>query len=638
MYLELAGPKPGAASANLTQPPDGSTTLATGGLIESTEHTASLAEETRAEAERHAALAGLSLRALAGGDVQPLFEYAVELGAELLDVDLVGIWELLPDERSLLLKAGHGWTEGTVGQTRIELQPGSVPLHLFERGGPLVISDVESQDLTPSPLASRHGVRGVLAVLLSGRYRPLGALAMYTREPRQFTEEDVTLAGGIANVIALAVDRRRVERRLEAQHAAVSALADSEDIDEAGPRILEAITGALDWDLGLLWVREEGVLRCVASALGPHGHAREFGEASLDLTMQRGESFAGRVWQEVRPVWRSDILSSGDLPRREEAERAGLHSTIGFPITGSGGVLGVIELFGGSPSQPDETLLRELAAFGAQVGQFIERGLAQREVARNQERYRHIARTLQQSLLPPSLPEIPGVGLAARFHAAGDGNDVGGDFYDAFRLGGPAWTVSIGDVTGKGADAAAVTALARHTIRAAAIVDPSPREVLSTLNSVLHAQEARLLTTACLTIEPSETGAHVVVACAGHPLPIVIRASGSISEPECRGVILGVGPGFECTEVGLDLDPGDAVVLYTDGVTEARAPEGSPDRFYGVERLRRRAAELAGHTAEDIAGGLERDVLDFQRGQMHDDLAVVVLRVESRAGFETSGE
>lgn len=594
--------------------------------------TASPAEQSRIQVERHAALAELSLRALADSDVQPLLEHAVELARDLLDVDLVGVWELLPDERSLLLRAGRGWRHETVGRTRIELEPGSFALHLFERGRPVVVEDVTAvEELRPSSLVSQHGVRGLLGVLLPSRYRPLGAFALYTQQPRRFTEDEVTLAGGIANVIALAEERRRVERRLEAQHAAVSALADSEDLDEAGPRILQAVTEALDWDLGLLWTREGDVLRCVASAVGPHSAARAFGEATIGIRLRRGEGFAGGVWEAERPVWRSDILAGTELARREGAEEAGLHSTIGLPITGTHDVLGVIELFGGSPSQPDERLLRELAGFGQQMGQFVERGIAQQELRRNQERYRRIARTLQQSLLPPNLPEIPGIGLAARFHAAGAGNEVGGDFYDAFRLGGPAWTVSIGDVSGKGADAAAATALARHTIRAAAIVDPSPREILSTLNRALRGQTTRLLTAACMTLEPSEEGARVVMASAGHPLPIIVRASGRIEQPDCHGLMLGIRPTLESREATADLEPGDAVILYTDGVIEARAPEGAPDRFYGIERLLRRVADLAGRSAEDIAEGLERDVLSFERGELHDDLAVVVLEVERRA-------
>ena len=138
----------------------------------------------------------------------------------------------------------------------------------------------------------------------------------------------------------------------------------------------------------------------------------------------------------------------------------------------------------------------------------------------------YIARTLQESLLPAELPEIPGLETAARFRATGEGNEVGGDFYDLFESGGRGWTVVIGDVCGKGPDAAAVTALARYTLRAAAMRERLPSRSLALLNEALLRQrgDRRFCTVAYAYLETLDSGARVGFASGGHPLPLVLRA------------------------------------------------------------------------------------------------------------------
>ncbi len=186
----------------------------------------------------------------------------------------------------------------------------------------------------------------------------------------------------------------------------------------------------------------------------------------------------------------------------------------------------------------------------------------------------YIARTLQESLLPPELPEVAGAEVAARFHPAGEAIEVGGDFYDVFDTS-HGWSVVMGDVCGKGADAAAVTALARYTLRTLGVQETSPAEVLRKLNDALLRQrtDRRFCTVAYASLHVNGNGsAEVCLATGGHPLPYVLRADGTVEAVGEPGTLLGVLPDVRLSDTAIQLGHGDLLVLYTDGVTEARGP------------------------------------------------------------------
>jgi len=245
------------------------------------------------------------------------------------------------------------------------------------------------------------------------------------------------------------------------------------------------------------------------------------------------------------------------------------------------------------------------------------------EHARLFEERTHISRTLQQSLLPPHLPEIPGADVAARYHAAGEGYEVGGDFYDVFKTARGDWAIALGDVCGKGADAAATTALARHTLRAAAMQTRKPHRVLGLLNDAILLAEQPFCTVAYARFQSRESGARLTVACGGHPLPFVIRANGTITTFGQPGTLIGAFEEHKVYEESLDLRAGDAVVLYTDGVTEAR--NGSA--VLGESGLRAALVRSAGGSADEIADAIQQTALDFQDGDAHDDIAIVVVKI-----------
>jgi PAS domain-containing protein len=230
-----------------------------------------------------------------------------------------------------------------------------------------------------------------------------------------------------------------------------------------------------------------------------------------------------------------------------------------------------------------------------------------------------IAHTLQQSLLPPELPKIPGLDTAALYRPAGEINEVGGDFYDVFSVGRHEWFAVIGDVCGKGAEAAAVTALARYTIRAAVMRHRSPANVLRWLNAAMLRQHAdRFVTLACARIELDDA-VRVTVACGGHPAPRVLRSTGLVEELGSIGTVVGLLERIEVSDRTARLAPGDALVLYTDGLTEARAPH--------VMTPGQLDAAVAGARRRDARGIVEH--LSAQvPDPLRDDLALLALRAQ----------
>jgi PAS domain S-box-containing protein len=239
----------------------------------------------------------------------------------------------------------------------------------------------------------------------------------------------------------------------------------------------------------------------------------------------------------------------------------------------------------------------------------------------------YTAQALQQSLLPPVLPAIPGLEVASRFRAAG--SEVGGDFYDLFEVGDGGWALVVGDVCGKGPDAAAVTALARYTIRAGAMQRSYPSHILTLLNDALLRQRtgADFCTVAMGRFDVREDGAILVLASGGHPLPLLLRADGEVCPIGRPGTLLGVIPNPDVRDEAVELAPGDVVVFYTDGVTEAGAPNQvlDPD---GLASLIEGCQDL---DPSELAERIERAAVEVTDGALRDDIAILVARVRPPA-------
>jgi len=235
-----------------------------------------------------------------------------------------------------------------------------------------------------------------------------------------------------------------------------------------------------------------------------------------------------------------------------------------------------------------------------------------------------VAVTLQEELLPPRLPSIPWLDVAARYSAAGEGNEVGGDFYDLFASG-DGWQVVIGDVVGKGPAAAAVTGLARHTMRAVAAYEGAPSQLLRVLNDALLAESdgRRLASVACVRLDLDGDGLGLTVSVAGHPLPYVVRTDGTVRPVGRFGQLLGVEQDLVVFNVHERLAPGDLLVLYTDGVVDASGPAGA----FTEEHLPALLAELAGHAPSRALQRVEAAVLAASGGRPRDDVAMIALTV-----------
>ncbi|MGA2455034.1 MAG: SpoIIE family protein phosphatase [Solirubrobacteraceae bacterium] len=239
-----------------------------------------------------------------------------------------------------------------------------------------------------------------------------------------------------------------------------------------------------------------------------------------------------------------------------------------------------------------------------------------------------IAKVLEAALLPESLPEIPGIEIEALYRAAGELNDAGGDFYDVLPYGPSRWLLVIGDVCGKGPRAAGVTALARHTLRAAAILGLTPTGMLGTLHEALRRQPAGAdLCTVCLvTLARGRGHARLTVTLAGHPPPLLIGADGQCTKLGRPGTLLGVLDPIDINEVGVDLHAGQTLLLYTDGLPEAGRAGAQLDE----QRLFDLCAAAAQHdTLDGLLEQIEQVALQHADGRLRDDIALLALRIAS---------
>lgn len=285
------------------------------------------------------------------------------------------------------------------------------------------------------------------------------------------------------------------------------------------------------------------------------------------------------------------------------------------PLKARGQIVGVVAFASNRRYGPDELALAQDLA---------DRAALALDNARLYENLGEVARTLQVGLLPQRLPELEGVDVAARYRPAGDGSLIGGDFYDVLpREDGV--DLVIGDVTGKGARAAGLTALVRHTLRTAARYEDSPSRVLDIVNRTLVAERTdtgRYCTVAMCRLALNGS-TRATICCAGHPLPMVLRGQGAIEQVGRPGSVLGWLPDPKLEDVEFDLDPGQALVLFTDGVTEARTTGDA----YGLGGLAELLRAAVGEDAAGIAARVDRAAA--RAGARRDDVAVLVAR---RAG------
>jgi serine phosphatase RsbU (regulator of sigma subunit) len=276
---------------------------------------------------------------------------------------------------------------------------------------------------------------------------------------------------------------------------------------------------------------------------------------------------------------------------------------------------------------PDDSLLLAQTYFGVTGVTMLLLAAVVTERRKAEDLASHIAATLQQSLVPDRLPEIPSVEVAARYRASGVAHRVGGDFYDVFETGTGTWAIAIGDVCGKGAEAAAATALVRYTLREVAVDESRPSAVLARLNAAIRRQRPanEFCTMALLELDVHDRHADVAFSTGGHPLPLLLRADGAVETVGHHGVALGITESPTFTDETIELRPGDALLVYTDGLTESLAPA----RLLGPGDIASILARFAGRSADEIAEGVEQAILAAVVGEPRDDIALLVTRLRS---------
>jgi serine phosphatase RsbU (regulator of sigma subunit)/PAS domain-containing protein len=333
-----------------------------------------------------------------------------------------------------------------------------------------------------------------------------------------------------------------------------------------------------------------------------------------------GVARSGRT-QYVREV--TDAVLAAAIADPEQlalVRRLGVRSAVVAALKARGRRFGTLTLANAESGRlfedADVQLAEELAA---RAGMAIDNARLYTERTR-------IAHTLQAKLLPERLPDIPGVLVAARYRAAGELNDVGGDFYDVFPRSPTEWALVVGDVSGKGAEAAAVTALARYTLRAAALESAPPSDALRRLNTAMIDDDTSEFATVALAYfsKAADDAVDVRLALAGHPAPALVRSEGTVEMAGRFGMMVGLREDPVLHDVELRIRPGDALLLYTDGVSEA-GPRGRPLGEHGIAAV---LGELAGRTPQAMVDALERAAVSAQPGEPRDDIALLAISLE----------
>jgi GAF domain-containing protein/anti-sigma regulatory factor (Ser/Thr protein kinase) len=465
------------------------------------------------------------------------------------------------------------------------------------------------------PLGALPGKRAGLVLPLRARAGLFGALVLAGTD--KLSAEQVAVARLVGDRISVVLRDDRAQASQLRSRGSLALLAEAS----------EMFAGTLDVQLALTLATQFVVPRFAAWAAvcttyedSPRvvavSHTDETRLSGLRVAMSStdGQALTDRLSREL-PGQRTVLVPSAELPSDLGEDASG--DVLVLPLVARGRLLGLILVgrpTGSVYAADDVGVLTDLA----------RRAALAVDNARLYEERSSIAKALQASLLPPTLPTAPGLEFGGRYAAAGEGNEVGGDFYDVFSMPTGGWGVAIGDVCGKGAEAAAITGMARDVLRLLLRDGAAPPVALQRLNeSILElGDRGRFCTAALGIVQPGKTGLHVRLSSAGHPPPVLVDAAGNARFVGRSGTLLGVLPDVELSEDELVLAPGEALVFYTDGVTERR----SGMDMFGDSRLLACVRAVAGRGADLIAGHLESDVRRFGAGPSRDDLAVLVIR------------
>ncbi|QFR96051.1 SpoIIE family protein phosphatase [Streptomyces tsukubensis] len=572
-------------------------------------------------------------------DLDGLLQRTVERARDMLDADAAFLLLATDDETELEVRASTGLPSARQRFARVPVEAG--PGRYGSARMPAVHEDLAALP-GAVPLLNGTGMRSVVTVPLKVEGRLTGSLGVAAEAPERYSNEEALRLQFAADRIALAVESARLGELERLRRGSLSFLVEASDL----------LAGTLDRDQTLALMAQMTV-PTLATWCAVYTIADQSSEPFLSYVLHEDEEridgvkalLARIAPPEPVPTPGARIWSAPSEAAHQAALRTSMRSLgLGEPTlvgSGIGTTLATAAAVGG------ETVVLPLVARNRVIGMLtlgkpsedhfrqeileLAEDLSRRAAlaldnARLYSERVAISQSLQRSLLPPELPDVPGVEVEVIYRAAGEGNEVGGDFYDLFPIRDGAYGFAIGDVCGTGPEAAAVTGLARHALRLLAREGFTGPAVLERLNAAIldEGARSRFLTLLYGELWPQEDGSAVLkVVCAGHPLPLRLRQDGSVESAAEPQPLLGVMDDLELYEQTITLDPGDVLLCVTDGVTERR--EGT--RMLGDDGLAEVLTTCTGLTAGAVAARIMRAVERFASDAPSDDMAILAMRL-----------
>ncbi|MBT2440366.1 SpoIIE family protein phosphatase [Streptomyces sp. ISL-36] len=571
-------------------------------------------------------------------DLDGLLQRTVERARDMLDGDSAFLLLATDDETELEVRATTGLPSARQRFARVPVETGA------SRYGSARMPAVH-EDLAAvpgaAPLLEGTGMRSVVTVPLKVEGRLTGSLGVAAESPNRFSNEEALRLQFAADRIALAVESARLGELERLRRGSLSFLVEASDL----------LAGTLDRDQTLALMAQMTV-PTLATWCAVYTIADQASDPYLSYVLHEDEdridglkallsSIAppdpvptpgARVWAAPAEAAHRAALSISmrELGHGSGPLSSGIDSTLAtaaavggetvvLPLVARNRVIGMLTL--GKPS--DDHFRQEILELAEDLSRRAALAL---DNARLYSERVAISQSLQRSLLPPGLPDIPGVEVDVIYRAAGEGNEVGGDFYDLFPIRDNAYGFAIGDVCGTGPEAAAVTGLARHALRLLAREGFGGPAVLERLNAAIldEGARSRFLTLLYGEMWPQEDGSAILkVVCAGHPLPLRLRQDGTVVPAADPQPLLGVLDDLELYEQTITLEPGDVLLCVTDGVTERR--EGT--RMLGDDGLAEVLKTCTGLTAGAVAARILRAVERFAQEPASDDMAILAMRI-----------
>lgn len=504
--------------------------------------------------------------------------------------------------QNLVIRLGEGLT-GTAAATR----------------KPVLVGDVREDSRY---LNAMDAVRSELAVPMVLHQKLVGVIDLQSTVPNAFTEQDRALLQLIASRVAAAVENARLYRRIERQSRTQKTLAAMAQefssilkLDQLLEKIALSIKRLINYDAFMVMVIDEssGVLRNM--------YSQRFDRTRASDSLPLGQGITGAAAQSRQPVLAPD--TSAD-PRYVEWH-PGIRSEVAVPLIVKDRVIGVMDLESRRLGYFNEDHVRMLSLIAPSIAISIENARLYEELAQREREIQQdlqAAHNLQSVLLPQSPPPVQGLEVGIRMKPA---RLVSGDVYDFFDYDDESMMIAFGDSSGKGAAAALYGALFTGMLRGAAPRRRSPAQLLRSLNDTLMERQVPARYVSLLLLLWRAKRREFVMANAGSTTPLVCRG-GQILQPHAAGVPVGLLEDVDYDETHFEAQPGDVVVLVSDGVQDQANPSGEE---YGRRRLRRFLEARCDMTAQEIADGMIEDIEQFRESHpVHDDQTVIVLKVQ----------